>query len=314
MFRALTLAAIVMSPHVNMMVRYRIIFVLRLCVLQLVWQSLESVGLAGDSTNLTATFDVAGPAWYGATLYEIGSHRGRILYYFERTSTRSGSIVHVQRQFKAPDGSVAAMESGIYESNRLVSYQMKEFQAKLSGSVQIEPDPDHPGQQIVFIGYGKGLVHDKGKAQTLKPDTLIDDDLYPFMLAHWDDLIRGEHVKFRLVSIEWQHIFNFQLVITGETVVDGKICELICMKPTSFLLEKVVDPIIFTVEKARPHIMISYIGQTTPRVKKDNSWQYLAAETVFYLNPPTPLKNRGSGDLMSGREQKETGGSSKGDR
>jgi len=292
-----------MMPQLAEMIQFRVFFVLRWWLLLAVWQLFLSVGLAVDSTNLMATLDVAAPAWYGATLYEIGSHRGKILFYFERTSTRSGSIVHVQRQFKAPDGSLAATESGFYQSNRLVSYQMKEFQAKLSGSIQIEPDPAHPGQQMIFIGYGKGLVHDKGKPQILKPDTLIDDDLYPFMVAHWNDLMRGEHVKFRLVSIEWQHIFNFQLLKTGESVVDGRTCELICMKPTSLLLEKLVNPLIFTVDKAPPHIMISYIGQTTPRVKKDNSWQYLNAETVFYLNRPAPLKNPGSGDLSEHKEQ-----------
>ncbi len=62
------------------------------------------------------------------------------------------------------------------------------------------------------------------------------------------------------------------------------------MKPNGFLLEKVVKPLIFTVEKAQPHLMLFYIGRTTPRVKKGDSWKYLDAETVFDLGSMVPGK------------------------
>jgi hypothetical protein len=140
------------------------------------------------------------------------------------------------------------------------------------------------------VGYGKGLLPEQGELQTLKPDTLIDDNLYPFMLAHWDDLMQDETVKFRFVSIEWRRTFNFQLLKTGEVVVDGKVCELISMKPSGFMLEKMVNPLVFTVEKAAPHMMFSYIGRTTPRVKKGDSWKYLDAETVFDPDAMVPQK------------------------
>jgi len=36
--------------------------------------------------------------------------------------------------------------------------------------------------------------------------------------------------------------------------------------------------------------MLSYIGRTTPRVKKGDSWKYLDAETVFDLDDVVPEK------------------------
>jgi len=102
--------------------------------------------------------------------------------------------------------------------------------------------------------------------------------------------MRGEQVKFRFVSIEWRRTFNFRLLKTGETVVNGRPCELICMQPTGFMLQQLVDPLVFTVETAAPHLMLSYIGRTTPRVKKDDSWKYLDAETVFDLAGLVPGK------------------------
>jgi hypothetical protein len=57
--------------------------------------------------------------------------------------------------------------------------------------------------------------------------------------------------------------------------------ELIKMEPVSRLVAHLVNPLVFTVEKDSPHRVLSYIGRTTPRMKKGKSWKYLDAETVF---------------------------------
>lgn len=226
-------------------------------------------------------FDYAEPKQFTGTLYELGSNQKKILFTFRRTATRSGSTVQVERQFISPDGSLAAVESAVYESGQLVSFQMKEFQARISGNIQIEPDPKKPGQKKIFINFNSGLESLKGEAKSLQPDTVTDDSLYPFMLAHWDELMRGEAAKFHFVSLEWEKTFGFRLVKAGETVRNGRTVEQIKMVPTNIFVAQVINPLVFTVEKEAPHHILSYIGRTTPRIKKGQSWKYLDAETVF---------------------------------
>jgi len=262
----------------------RLISILRWCVLFAALQWIQGLAFADNSDSFQKTWDLAGPARFTGTLYEIGSHRQKVLFRFVRLSRQTGSAVRVERRFTTPDETLAALESVFYQSNRLVSYEMKEFQANLSGSIEVGPDPDQKEQSQIRIGYAKGLVPPLGTWQPLVPPTLIDDDLYPFMLAHWDDLTRGESVKFRFVSIEWQRTCNFRLVKTGECVVAGHACEQIAMKPVGFFLSQMVDPLIFIVEKASPHLMLSYLGRTTPRARKGDAWKYLDAETVFDLD------------------------------
>jgi hypothetical protein len=264
--------------------------VLRCCVLLVAWQLAQSLGFAANASRTAPAWDVAGPARFSGTIYEMGSHRQTVLFRFARTARSSGAMVRVERQFTTPDGKLAAVENVFYQSNQLVSYNMKEFQANLSGSIEIGPDPAHAGQSRIRIGYAKGMVPSQGNWQPLAPNTLIDDDLYPFMLAHWDDLMRGESVKFCFISIEWQRTFNFRLVKTGELILAGRTCEQIAMKPVGFFLSQVVNPLIFTVDKASPHMMRSYVGRTTPRFKKEDAWKYLDAETVFDLDQITPAK------------------------
>ena len=249
----------------------------------LLWLAIVPAGSAADAIpppSLEA-FDYAEPRLFTGTLYEIGSGQKEVLYTFRRTATRSGATVHVEREFFGSNGSVVAEEKVVYESGRLVSFQMREFQAQVSGAVQIAPDPKDPQRQQLLIGYAKGLNPPKGDAQKLQPDTVFDDTVYPFMMAHWDELMRGDTVKFRFISLEHERTFMFRMVKAGESVKDGRTVEQIRMEPAGLLVARLVNPLLFTVEKDSPHHILSYTGRTTPRVKKGKTWKYLDAETVF---------------------------------
>ena len=252
-------------------------------VLVVAWLVAVPAGFAADTTNVPSAgpFDFASPKLLTGTLYAIGSGRKDVLYTFRRTAARSGSTVNVQRQFLGTKGAVAAEEDVTYESGQLVSFQMREFQAQVSGAIQILPEPKDPARQKLVIGYGRGLTPPKGDAQKLPPDLVIDDTLYPFMMAHWDNLMRGDAVKFHFVSLEHGRTFEFRLVKSGESVRDGRTLEQITMQPVNLLVAHLIDPLIFTVESGGARRILSYTGRTTPRVKKGKAWKYLDAETVF---------------------------------
>lgn len=245
------------------------------------------LSLAAEPASSAASpaYDFTKPKLLTGTLYAVGSDRKKVLFAFRRTATRSGSTVHVERQFFQTNGTLAAVDEVLYQSNRVVSYRMQEFQAHVSGAVRIAPDPKDPARKQIFISYGPGLNPPKGEAQELQPDTVFDDTVYPFMLAHWNELMQGDTVIFRLVSFEHKRTYEFQMEKIGKFVQNGHSVVQIKMKPASIFIAAFVDPIIFTVEKSSPHRVFSYIGRTTPRIRKGNSWKYLDAETVF--NYPT---------------------------
>jgi hypothetical protein len=260
-----------------------LVFVVRWVALLALWWSGLPPGLAADTASPTASpvYDYAEPKLLTGTLYAIGSDRKKVLYTFRRTATRSGSTVHVERQFLGANGTEAAVEKVLYESNQLVSFEMQDFQARLSGAIHIEPDPKNPARQNIFIGCAHGLNPPKGHARILRPDTVIDDTLYPFMLARWDDLMRGNAVEFHFVSLDWERTFEFELMKTGESVQNGQPVVLLMMKPASLFIARLVKPLLFAVQKNDPRRILSYTGRTTPRVQKGKAWKYLEAETVF---------------------------------
>ena len=240
-------------------------------------------GLAAETAPLATSpiYDYANPPLVTGTLYAIGSDQKKVLFTFRRTATRSGSVVQAERQFLTTNGTLAAVEKIRYESNQFVSYQMQDFQARVSGAIQIESDPKDPDSPQIFISHAKGLSATKGKARILEPDTLMDDTLYPFLMERWDELMQGKTVKFHFISLEWERTFDFSLAKSGESTRNGRTVVEFTMKPTNFLVAAQVKPIIFTLEKNGARRMVSYIGRTTPRVKNGKSWKLLDAETVF---------------------------------
>ncbi|MEI8288981.1 MAG: hypothetical protein WCH99_05865 [Verrucomicrobiota bacterium] len=247
-----------------------------------IWMGLSLTSMAADAPTTTETFDYAEPKLITGTVYETGSEQKKVLYTFRRTATRTNDTVHAERQFARPDGFVAAVENIVYKSGRLVYFQMKEFQANVSGTIDITPDPKNPAQQNICIGYDDGLTPQKGDfKKNLQPDTVIDDTLYPFMLAHWDSLMKGDSVKFHFVTLEWKRTFMFRLVKVGETTMHEHTHIKIKMEPTNLLVAPMVNPLFFMMEKDGDHHLVSYVGRTTPRVKKGKFWKYLDAETVF---------------------------------
>ncbi len=264
-----------------------LVLIARRVVLLVLWWSVVPAGFAGNAPPpaTSGAYDYAKPKLLTGTLYEIGSDRKKVLYTFRRTATNSGSFVHVERQFFRTNGMLAAVDKVTYKSNQLVSYRMLEFQARVSGAVQIAPDPNNPARQQIFISYGPGLIPPIGRAQDLPPGTVFDDTVYPFMMAHWDALMRGNTIEFHFISFEWERTFMFQFVKTGESVQNGRPVVQITMKPASRLIAEMVDPLTFTVEKHSPHHILSYTGRTTPRIQKGKSWKYLDAETIFDYPP-----------------------------
>ena len=238
---------------------------------------------AGSPASPVAeAYDFAQPARLSATLYEIGSNRKKVLYTFQRTATRSGSTVNVDRQFQDTNGTVVAEEKIVYESGRLVSLQSQQFQMQASGSVRVSSDPKHPDRQKLLISFGPGLTAPaKANVENLPPDLVIDDTLYPFLLAHWDKVVRGESVKFQFVSLEWKRTFVFRLTKMGGSDTNNPAAVRIKMEAAGMFASRMVSPIIFTAEKNAPHLILSYVGRTTPRIQKNKVWRYLDAETVF---------------------------------
>lgn len=91
----------------------------------------------------------------------------------------------------------------------------------------------------------------------------------------------GSPVKFCFAVIARAETVGFKLLKESETTWRGKPVVLVKMEPTSWIIAKIVDPLVFTVEKGGRHRVLQCLGRTTPRIRQGRTWVYLDALSVF---------------------------------
>src|SRR5262245_1143825 len=117
----------------------------------------------------------------------------QLLFAFKRVSTRSGSMLKVQRDFTYPDGRLAAREQILYEAGALISYELEEAQIGASGSAKISRSADSKTPAKIKFEYKKTEgARTETSTEVLRENTLVGDMIGPFIASNWEALQRGE--------------------------------------------------------------------------------------------------------------------------
>lgn len=223
------------------------------------------------------------PKLLAGTIYEAKSDKKHVLYKFKRTVSRSGNTVTVVREFIYPDGKIAARERAVYEGDNLMSFELEELQINARGTAKLQRDPKADGK-ISFEYATDNNTKKTANTESLRPDILVNDMIAPFLVAHWNDLMKGEDVKCRYVAAARAETVGFKFVKQSESTRDGKPVVVIKMSPSSFIISALVDPLFFTMETNGEHRVLQYDGRITPKLKDGNKWKDLDAVTVFDWN------------------------------
>jgi len=247
----------------------------------LVWQaSLKTYGL--DEPNIPLRYET--PKSLTGKIFAKDSDRKTFLFKFTRQSTRSGMTLNVLREYSYPDGKLAARERLTYNGDSLSSYELEELQIGASGRAEVGRDLRDPEKSQILFEY---LNNDSSKSQPkvdiepLRNDTLVNDMVGPFLAQHWDELIRGKEVKCRYIVVPRRETVGFTFKKDSEPHTDTRAILLIKMEATSPIIAALIDPLVFTVEKAPPHRVLEYSGRTTPKILSGSQWKDLNAITVF---------------------------------
>jgi hypothetical protein len=217
------------------------------------------------------------PEFRTATIYDHHSQRKTVLFKLTRSTTRSGNELNVVRDFTSPQGALAVRERMTYDGNKLVSCDMDDHQLNAKGSAKIVRDS---GKAKIVFEYTKDGKR-KTASETFHNDTVNNDMIYPFLAAHWTELMNGDAVKCRYIVLSRTETIGFEFVKQRETTARGMPVVIVKMAPSSMLIAAVVDPLIFTIEKNGQHRVLDYDGRTTPKIKQGDKFKDLDALTVF---------------------------------
>jgi hypothetical protein len=217
------------------------------------------------------------PEFHGGTIYARGSNRKTILFKLSRTISHAGDHLNVSRDFTYPDGKIASREHVTYDGNNLVACDQEDLQMNAKGTAKVVRDGNKTKLVLQYTKGGKT----KTSTETYSPSTVNNDMFWPFLVAHYNEIVSGQAVKFRYIAFTRSETVGFEFTKERESVVNGTPVIIVKMSPSSSFIAAFVDPLIFTIEKAPAHRVLEYDGRTPLKIKQGEKFKELDAITVF---------------------------------
>jgi len=209
------------------------------------------------------------------TVYEMGSNKTKVLFKFERTEKVNGKSTKVTRVFTDTKGQEANRLELDYNNGALTKVYLKQSQTGDEGRVEIRDN------KVFFEYKTKEDAQFKKEDESLATNTIINDQIVDYIRINWDKIINGGDVDIRLLVLDRLETVGFSLFKDKELDYDNKKVLVVKMKPSSFIIAALVDPIYFYFDKSDGKKLLEVIGRTAPKQNIDGKWKPLDAEIVY---------------------------------
>ena len=207
----------------------------------------------------------------GAKIFDK-SAPAEILFTMERTDELKANTAQVATSYKDPAGAVVVVEKSFSEKGVFKKYALEQKQIEATGEIEVV------GNEIKF-SYTK-----KGKTQTavekLVDNFVVPPTLVPYLQANWDKLIAGKTLDIRFGVVDRRETVGFDFKVQGEKEVNGKKLTVVKMRPSSFLIAAIVNPLFFYFDPEGPKL-IQIEGRVPPKKKVGSAWKDLDALSVY---------------------------------
>ena len=205
--------------------------------------------------------------------YEKGSQHTKLLFTFKKTQSGTPSDFRIESQFTAPDGSPLVSEEAVFAGGKLKNYLVHHKQTQQEGSLEI-------GEKMGFRYTKNGETSED--SEDVPQDLVIGPIIINSIQARWDSLMKGESESFRYAVLDRKETVGFKFFKEDEEVRTGRAVVHFIMKPTSFVIAALVDPVHFYYWKDT-HDIAEIRGRTLPKQLVDGKFKDLDAEILYEI-------------------------------
>ncbi|WP_413587545.1 hypothetical protein [Bdellovibrio sp. HCB274] len=208
-----------------------------------------------------------------AELFALKSERKQKLYDLNLEIAPEGGENRMTTEFRDTQGKVVVTEKGVAAGDKFVSYEIVRPQTGESGRISVE------GDKIKFEYQGadgkKKSAEEKNKGLLL-----CTSNFGPFVLSNWSKFQNGESVGVRYAVWDRLETVGFTIKKVGESEVNGEKLMELQMKPTSFIIAALVDPVHFWYSEKDKNLRVMK-GRVPVKQMKGGKWSDLDAEVVY---------------------------------
>ncbi len=223
--------------------------------------------LLAISLLVLSTAAEAAPAT--ASVFDKDSRQELLLFKWKREEPATGEILVT---FLNLDTTVATMEEARADGIHVKSYDLDHRQLGEKGSLRVE------GKKVHF-SYTKA-----GKTETATEDweesLVVGPTLIEYLKAHWAEILKGDTVSVRWAALDRKETVGFKFFKVNEKTHKGTEVVVVKMKPSSFIIAAIVDPIYLTMRKSDGRLL-NLVGRTIAKRKVGDGWKDLDVEIEY---------------------------------
>lgn len=217
-----------------------------------------------------------------ANLYDLKSNQQKKLFTLDIavTPTDVGAF-STQAQYRDLEGKVAVTETGYVKEAEIQRYEIQQNQTGEVGRFRVE------NGRIYFEYEGKGKK--KTSDEKVSGFVLSTSNFNAFVAKNWEPLSQGKALDVRFAVWDRLETVGFTLQKRGEMEKDGEKWMELRMKPTSFVIAALVDPIHLWYSHADKQLRLMK-GRVAPKQLHNGKWKDLDAEVIYTKDQKTVSK------------------------
>lgn len=208
---------------------------------------------------------------FSADLFELKSQRQKKIYTLQIHEELQGERTSTEATYSDLKGGVAVIERGVREGARLIRLEVDQKQTGEKGLVEARD-----GRVYFTHTQADGKV--KTADEKLGATLVAPANFGAFVKEHYADLKSGKAVEFRFAVWFRRETVGFELKKMNEETYQGTPAIRLKMKPSSFLIAALVDPLEFVFD-LEGHRLLLMKGRVPP--KQGPPWKDLDAEVVY---------------------------------
>lgn len=224
------------------------------------------------SATVIVTGAAASTGGFKGKLYDRKNREAAPIYLWAHDVKEEGASRQITNTFTAPDGKPVAVETAEFTAGRLQKYEQKQLQLNATGKIEVKDG------KVNFTYEKDGQT--KTASEKLKDNFVVGPSLVGYVEGQWAKIIKGDDVDVRLGVVDRRETVGFTFRKVKETDYHGQKAVVVKMKPTSFVIAALVDPLLFTFTADGTRVL-ELDGRTIPKRADGGKFKDLDVITVY---------------------------------
>lgn len=208
--------------------------------------------------------------------FELEGAQGTPLFFYKKDVDVKGETEIFTSTYADAAGKALVIETSEFAKNgeRLIvkSYKISQKQLGAEGAVEVKDGKAH----FTYMRDGKTKTSD----EKVGDDFIVGPSIVNYIQSNWSTITAGKKIKGRLAVADRLETVGFEYFKDGEEDVKGEKAVVVKMKPSSFIIAALVNPLYFYISNDGKRLL-QMKGRTQVKRQDGSKWKDLDALTVY---------------------------------